>query len=116
MSAWLKACAVGLFLIAVTSTALAQTPTQSSAPADKAMSKKISQALVKAGIDPRITSVQVITTADHVVYLKGLISDPNTIKLAGSVATKAAPNYRVVNQINSGFFDDPNHVDGGMSK
>jgi len=96
--------------------ALAQTPKQSSAPADKAVSKKISQALVKAGIDPRITSVQVITTSDHVVYLKGLISDTDTIKLAGNVAAKTAPTYRIVNQINSGFFDDPNHVSGGMSK
>jgi len=54
------------------------------------MSKKISQALVKAGIDPRITR-----SSDHDRrprrLSEGLISDPNTIKLAGSVATKAAP-------------------------
>jgi len=116
MNMWLKASVLGLMLIALMPSALAQTPTQSSAPADKATSKKISQALVKAGIDPRITSVQVITTSNHVVYLKGLISDPNTIKLAGNVAAKTAPNYKIVNQINSGFFDDPNHVDGGQSK
>jgi osmotically-inducible protein OsmY len=109
-----KALVMGLVLIALSS--LAQAQQQSSAPADKTVSQQISKALVKAGIDPRITSVQVVTTSDHVVYLKGLISDQNTIKLAGEVAAKTAPSYRIVNQINSGFFDDPNHVTGGMSK
>src|ERR1700679_3767262 len=54
---------------------------QSSAPSDRAIGQNISKALIKAGIDPRTTSVQVITTSTHVVYLSGLISDPQTIKL-----------------------------------
>ena len=95
---------------------MAQAQKQSDAPADRTVSQNISKALVKAGIDPRTTSVQVVTTADHVVYLKGLISDKDTIKLAGQVAAKTAPSYRIVNQINSSFFDDPSHVNGGMSK
>jgi osmotically-inducible protein OsmY len=86
---------------------------QSSAPADKAVSNKIANALVKAGIDPRTTSVQVVTTTGHVVYLKGLISDTNEVALAGKVAAQNAPGYKVVNQINSSFFDDPSHVNGG---
>lgn len=114
MNALVKAGVMGLVFLAFASVAQAQV--QSTAPADKAMKQKIAQALIKAGVDPRITSVQVITTADHVVYLKGLISDPNTVALAANVAAKTAPNYRVVNEINSSFFADPNHVTGGMSK
>jgi osmotically-inducible protein OsmY len=114
MSTLLKTWVIGVILIALAPSVQAQM--QSSSPADKAVAQKISKALVKAGIDPRITSVQVVTTADHVVYLTGLISDKNTIKLAGNVAAKTAPSYRIVNNINSGFFDDPNHVNGGMSK
>jgi len=114
MNTLLKARVIGLILFALAPSAQAQT--QSNSPADQAVRQKISQALVKAGIDPRITSVQVTTTADHVVYLTGLISNKNTIKLAGNVAAKTAPSYRIVNNINSGFFDDPNHVNGGMSK
>jgi len=114
MNVLLKTWIIGLIFVAVASSAQAQT--QSTSPADQTVAKKISKALVRAGIDPRITSVQVITTADHVVYLKGLISDKDTIKLAGDVAAKTAPSYRIVNKINSGFFDDPDHVSGGMSK
>ena len=94
----------------------AQAQVQSNAPADKSMTQNISKALVKAGIDPRTTSVQVVITADHAVYLKGLISDAGTIKLAGSVAAKTAPGYRVVNNIRSSFFDDPSHVTGDKTK
>jgi hypothetical protein len=114
MNALLKTWIIGLVLIVLAPSAQAQT--QSNTPADKNVSQNISKALVKAGIDPRTTSVQVITTSDHVVYLKGLISNQKTIKLAGDVAAKTAPSYRIVNQINSGFFDDQNHVNGGMSK
>ena len=101
-------------LAAVISPALAQQ--QSSAPADRAEQQTIAAALVKAGIDRRVTSVQVVVTADRAVYLKGLISNPDTIKLAGAVAAKAAPSYRVVNNIRSSFFDDPSHVTGGKTK
>jgi hypothetical protein len=89
---------------------------QSSAPADRAAADTISKALVKVGIDPRVTSVQVVTTADHTVYLKGLIGDSNLIKQAGIAAAKAAPGYHVVNNIHSSFFDDPNHVTGDKTK
>jgi osmotically-inducible protein OsmY len=89
---------------------------QSNAPADKAVTRNVSQALVKAGIDPRTTSVQVVTTADHTVYLSGLISNAQTIKLATTAAEKAAPSYRIVNNIHSGFFDDQNHVTGDKTK
>ena len=85
-------------------------------PADRAVAQMISNALVKAGIDPRTTSVQVITTSDHAVYLTGLIGDQNRIKLAGETAAKAAPSWRVVNNIRSSFFDDPNHVRGDKTK
>ena len=89
---------------------------QSSAPGDRAITQNISKALIKAGIDPRTTSVQVTTTSTHVVYLSGLISDPQTVKLAGVVAARTAPAYRIVNNIRSSFFDDPSHVNGGISK
>jgi hypothetical protein len=101
-------------LLTVLSPAFAQQ--QSPAPADRAVQQNIANALVKAGIDPRVTSVQVVVTADHVIYLKGLISNPDTIKLAGATAAKAAPSYRVVNTIRSSFFDDPNHVTGDKTK
>jgi osmotically-inducible protein OsmY len=94
--------------------ALAQT--QSEASGDKAAAQTISNALVQAGIDPRTTSVRVITTADHAVYLTGLISDRTKVKLAGDVAAKSAPSWRVVNNIRSSFFDDPNHVRGDKTK
>lgn len=109
------AVATAIFLIAANSSAaLAQM--QSSAPADRATAENISKALVKVGIDPRVTSVQVVTTADHTVYLKGLISDQSLIKRAGDAAAKAAPGYHVVNNIHSGFFDDPSHVRGDKTK
>ena len=95
---------------------VAQAQQQSRAAADRAMAQTISSALAKAGIDSRTTSVQVITTSDHVVYLNGLIGDPGAIKLAGQTAAKAAPSWRVVNNIHSSFFDDPNHVRGGKTK
>jgi hypothetical protein len=60
--------------------------------------------------------VQVIATADHAVYLTGLISDRAKVKLAGDVAAKSAPSWRVVNNIRSSFFDDPNHVRGDKTK
>lgn len=94
----------------------AQAQTQSPAPGDKAVAQTISDALIKAGIDPRTTSVQVVTTVDHVVHLTGLISDRAKAKLAGDVAAKAAPSWRVVNNIRSSFFDDPNHVRGDKTK
>ncbi len=103
------------FAVAVlTSEAHAQI--QSSTPADRAVTQNVSQALVKAGIDPRTTSVRVVTTADHTVYLFGLISSSQTIKLAVNAAEKAAPSYRVVNNIHSSFFADPNHVTGDKTK
>lgn len=105
---------MGLILVAIV--ALAGAQTQSSSPADRAITQKIAEALAKAGIDSRTTSVRVITTSDHVVYLSGLISNQETIKLAGEVAAKTAPSYRIVNGINSGFFDDPNHVSGDKTK
>ncbi len=89
---------------------------QSSASADQTVTDKISKALADAGIDPRTTSVQIVTTSDHVVYLKGLISDKDTIALAGTVAAQTAPDYKIVNKIHSGFFDDPNHVTGDKDK
>jgi osmotically-inducible protein OsmY len=98
------------------SMAAAQAQQQSGLPADKAVAQTISAALAKAGIDPRTTSVQVITTADHVVYLTGLISDPDRIKLAGTVAAKTAPSWRVINNIRGSFFGDPNHVRGDKTK
>jgi osmotically-inducible protein OsmY len=103
-----------LALLVLVSQAHAQV--QSNAPADKAVTQNVSQALVKAGIDPRTTSVRVITTTDHTVYLSGLISNAQTIKLAATAAKKAAPSYRVVNNIHSGFFDDQNHVTGDKTK
>jgi osmotically-inducible protein OsmY len=109
-----KTLVVGLGLIALLSSMQGQT--QSSAPADRELSQKISRALADAGVDSRTTSVRVITTSDHVVYLTGLISNKDTLKLAGDVAAKTAPSFRVVNQIHSSFFDDPNHVTGDKTK
>ena len=103
-------------LAMMTLTSGAQAQVQSNGPADRAVTQHVSEALVKAGIDPRTTSVRVITTADHTVYLSGLISNAQTIKLAASAAAKAAPSYRVVNNIHSGFFDDPGHVVGDKTK
>ena len=102
-------------VLAITSTSVGAFE-QSVAPADRATTQKIGAALIRAGIDPRITSVQVITTSDHTVYLTGLISDRSKIKLAGEVAAKVAPSYKIVNNIYSSFFDDPNHVHGRMTK
>jgi hypothetical protein len=93
-----------------------QAAEQSRLPADQAVQQNVSRALVKAGIDPRLTSVKVVTTSDHVIYLSGLISDRNTIKLAGVVAARTAPSWRVVNTIHASFFDDPNHVDADKTK
>jgi hypothetical protein len=89
---------------------------QSAAPADRAATQSVSRALIQVGVDPRVTSVQVVTTSDHIVHLSGLISDPRLIKAASDAAAKAAPGYRIVNNIRSGFFDDPRHVTGGMTK
>jgi osmotically-inducible protein OsmY len=89
---------------------------QSRRPADEAVRQDVSRALVRAGIDPRRTSVQVVTTSDHVIYLSGLISDRGTIKMAGDVAAKAAPSWHVVNNIRASFFDDPNHVNADKTK
>ena len=109
-----KTVALGLGLTLFASSMRAQT--QSSSPADQKVSQKILQALAAAGIDSRTTSVKVITTSEHVVYLTGLISNQDTIKLAGDVAAKTAPSFRIVNQIQSSFFDDPNHVTGDKTK
>ena len=89
---------------------------QSTSPADEAISRDVSKALIKAGIDPRTTSVKVVTTSDQTVYLTGLISNRDTIKLAGDVAAKTARSCHIVNQIHSSFFDDPNHVTGDKTK
>jgi hypothetical protein len=89
---------------------------QSRLPADQAVQQNVSRALINAGIDPRLTSVQVVTTSDHVIYLSGLISNRDTIKLAGTVAAKTAPSWRVVNSIRASFFDDPNHVKADKTK
>ena len=114
MSLFAKAIVLSLTLIVLRPSVQAQT--QSSSPADQELSQKISKALVEAGIDSRNTSVKVITTSDHVVYLTGLISNKDTIKLAGDVAAKTAPSFSIVNQIHSSFFDDPNHVTGDKTK
>ena len=103
-------------VIAIIMIGRADAQVQSSAPADRAVTQKISQALVQAGIDPRTTSVKVITTTEHTIYLSGLISNAQTIKLAESTAKKAAPSYRVINNIHSSFFDDQNHVTGDKIK
>jgi hypothetical protein len=100
----------------VLSATVVQAAEQSRLPADQAVQLNVSRALVGAGIDPRRTSVQVVTTSDHVIFLSGLISDRNTINLAGAVAAKAAPNWRVVNNIRASFFDDPKHVNADKTK
>lgn len=105
---------VAFAIAALSSEAHAQM--QSNAPADRAATQTVSQALVKAGVDPRTTSVRVITTADHTIYLSGLISSSQTIKSAVSAAQEAAPSYHVVNNIRSSFFGDPNHVTGDKTK
>jgi hypothetical protein len=89
---------------------------QSANAADKAATQNVSRALIAAGIDPRVTSVQVVTSSDHVVHLSGLISNVQLIKTASAAAAKAAPGYRIVNNIRSSFFDDPNHVSGDKTK
>ena len=106
--------ALALALIVLLPSGKAQT--QSSAPTDRELSQKIAKALADAGVDSRTTSLKVITTSDHVVYLTGLISNKDTIKLAGEVAAKTAPSFRVVNQLHSSFFDDPNHVTSDKTK
>ena len=115
MNALLRVTVVLLALIVCTPSVHAQIK-QSSAPADKTVTSKIIKALADAGIDPRTTSVQVITTSGHIVYLKGLISDKSEIALAGKVAAQNAPGYKIENKIISSFFDDPNHVTGGQTK
>ena len=114
MSLFSKIACVSLSLILLLPSMQAQT--QSSSPADQEISQKISKALAEAGIDSRTTSVKVVTTSDHSVYLTGLISDKDKIKLAGDVAAKTAPTFRIFNQIHSSFFDDPNHVTGDKTK
>ncbi len=114
MSLFQKAFATGLALIVLLPAMQAQT--QSGSPADLEISQKISKALAEAGIDSRTTSVKVITTSDHSVYLTGLISNRDTIRLAGDVAAKTAPAFRIVNQIHSSFFDDPNHISSDKTK
>jgi hypothetical protein len=114
MNLFARVAGLGLSLILLQPFVQAQT--QSSSPADQELSQKISKALAEAGIDGHTTSVKVITTSDHVVYLTGLISNKDTIALAGNIATKTAPSCRIVNQIHSSFFDDPNHVTGDKTK
>ena len=114
MSNAVKAALAGLTLLLYT--ANGQAAEQSQSPSDMAVQQKVTQALIKAGIDPRSTSVQVVTTTDHVVYLSGLISNRDTIDLAGSVAIKAAPSWRVVNTIRGSFFSDPKHVNADKTK
>ena len=114
MRAAAKIALTGLSLLL--SLAEAQAAEQSRQPADQAVQQNVSRALIEAGIDPRRTSVQVMTTSDHVIYLSGLISNRDTIKLAGSVAAKTAPTWRVVNNIRGSFFDNPNHVNADKTK
>jgi len=114
MRAVSKVILVGLSLLL--SPADSRAAEQSRLPADQAVQQNVSRALVQAGIDPRRTSVQIVTTSDHVLYLSGLISDRDTIKLAGAVAAKAAPSWRVVNNIRASFFDTPNHVNADKTK
>jgi hypothetical protein len=109
-----KSALAGLLLLL--SFADAQAAEQSRLPADQAIQQNVVLALINAGIDPRRTSVQVVTTSDHVIYLSGLISDRDMIKLAGAVALKTAPSWRVVNGIRASFFDDPNHVNADKTK
>src|SRR5690242_614235 len=94
----------------------AQSAEQSRLPADQAVQQNVLRALISAGVDPRRTSVQVVTTSDHVIYLSGLISDQNTINAAGAAAAKAAPSWHVVNNIRASFFADPNHVNADKTK
>lgn len=89
---------------------------QSRQPADQAVQQNVSRALIGAGIDPRRTSVQVITTSDHAIYLSGLISDRSPIQQAGAAAAKAARGWRIVNNVRSSFFSDPNHVNADKTK
>jgi osmotically-inducible protein OsmY len=105
-----------LSLALLLSATAVQAAEQSQLPADLAVQQNVSRALVSAGIDPRRTSVQVVTTSDHVIYLSGLISDRNTIKLAGAVAAKVAPSWRIANNIRASFFEDPNHVSADKTK
>jgi hypothetical protein len=114
MRASLKIVLAGLALLLPA--AEVQAAEQSRLAADEAVQQNVSRALVQAGIDPRRTSVQVVTTSDHVIYLSGLIGDRNTIKMAGAAAAKAAPSWRVVNNIRASFFDDPNHVNADKTK
>ena len=107
---------VTVLLLGVVISGSATAQVQSSAPADRALAQNISKTLVKAGVDPRITSVQVIVASDHTIYLKGLISDPNTIQRAVNAAQQTAPGYRVVNNIQSSFFGDATHLNGGITK
>jgi osmotically-inducible protein OsmY len=109
-----SAILAGLLACGVFSLAHAQQ--QSQTPADTALSEKIHTALGKAGIDFNATPVQVVVAADHTVYLKGGLGNPQQIRLATKVAEQNAPGYRVVNQIKGGFFADPNHVIGGQDK
>jgi len=108
--------AITVALVGSLSAAIAQAQVQSNAPADRSVAQRVSEAIAKAGIDPRTTSVRVTVTADHTIYITGLISDPQAIKRATSAAAGAAPSYRVVNNIRSSFFDDPNHVAGDKTK
>jgi hypothetical protein len=114
MRAVFKMVFAGLSLLL--SLADVQAAEQSRLPADQAVQQNVSRALAQAGIDPRRTSVQVVTTSDHVIYLSGLISNRDTIKLAGAVAAKTAPSWRIVNTIRASFFDDPNHVRADKTK
>lgn len=114
MKRFRKALYLGLVLALLAPAIWAQT--QSAVAADQAVSEKISKALAAAGIDSRTTSVKVTTTSEHEVYLTGLISNKDTIKRAGQVAAKTAPSFRIVNQLHSSFFDDPNHVTGDKTK
>jgi hypothetical protein len=114
MRAVFKIAFCGLSL--VLSGAIAEAAEQSRLPADQAVQQNVSRALVQAGTDPRLTSVQVVTTADHAIYLSGLINNRDTIKLAGAVAAKTAPSWRVVNNIRGSFFADPNHVNADKTK
>ena len=107
-------------LLAIVLTSLAYSSAwaqqQSSAPADQAVTQKVSQALAAAGIDPRTTSVHVTTTSDQVVYLTGYTSNKDQVPLAAKVAAKNAPHYKIVNQISDDLMNSFFSPTGGQPK
>ncbi|HUZ12233.1 MAG TPA: hypothetical protein VMU93_05230 [Caulobacteraceae bacterium] len=79
-----------LALLPLFASSWAQAQTPSNAPADLAAARNVSRALVGAGIDPRVTSVQVTAATGHVIYLTGLIGDAGKVRLAGTAAARGS--------------------------